>query len=381
MKKYLLKQKKGKIILKKNREKQIVQVSVLGIITNLILAVIKIIIGSISGSIAIISDAVNNLTDSLSSVITIIGTKLAQKRPDKKHPFGFGRIEYLTSMIIGIIIIVTGFEMIISSVKDIFHPQAVDYNFWILIALFITVAVKTFLAIYNEKQGEKLNSGALVASGKDAKNDAIISSVTIISAIIYMLTNFSVDSYAGLLISIFILKAGFEILRDTISKILGEKIDADIKERIYEIVQSSKYVIGVHDLILNNYGPNINLGSINVEIDYKKTVGEIYPELHRLQMRIYQETHAYLVFGIYGVDRDSEISKEVWSILKDFKENEPHCLGCHGIVIDEKDKTIFCDAVLDFSCDKKEIKGKLEKMLKDKFNKYTIAVTIDSEFA
>lgn len=367
--------------MKKSREKQIVQVSVIGIITNLILAIIKIIIGSISGSIAIISDAVNNLTDSLSSLITIIGTKLAQKRPDKKHPFGFGRIEYLTSMIIGMTIIVTGLEMVISSVKHIFHPGAVNYNFWILIILFITVALKIFLATYNQKQGKKLNSGALVASGKDAKNDAIVSSVTIISAIIDMFTKVSVDSYAGLFISIFILKSGFEILRDNISKILGEKIDADVKEKIYKITQSSEYVIGVHDLILNNYGPNINLGSINVEIDYKKTVGEIYPELHRLQMKIYKETHAYLVFGIYGVDKDSKISKEVWSTLKGFKENESHCLGCHGIVIDEKDKTIFCDAVLDFSCDRSKVKGRLEKMLKDKFNEYTIVVTIDSEFA
>ena len=199
----------------------------MGIITNLILSVVKIMICFISGSIAIISDAVNNLTDSSSSLITIIGTKLAQKRPDEKHPFGFGRIEYLTSMIIGIIVIVTGIQMIISSVKGIFHPDTVDYNFWIIIVLLITVAAKTFLGTYTEKQGEKLNSGALVASGKDAKNDAIISSVTIISAIIYMITNFSIDSYSGLLISIFILKAGLEVLGDTINKILGEKIDAD----------------------------------------------------------------------------------------------------------------------------------------------------------
>ena len=197
--------------MKKSREKQIVNISILGIITNLILAGIKIIIGITSGSIAITSDAVNNLTDSSSSLITIIGTKLAQKNPDKNHPFGFGRIEYLTSMIIGIIVLVTGFEIIISSVKGIFYPNAVDYNLLIVFVLFITVVVKTFLSIYIEKQGKKLNSGALVASGKESKNDAIISIVTIISAIIYMITKFSIDSYAGLFISIFVLKTGFEV--------------------------------------------------------------------------------------------------------------------------------------------------------------------------
>lgn len=367
--------------MKKSREKQIVNISILGIITNLILAGIKIIIGITSGSIAITSDAVNNLTDSSSSLITIIGTKLAQKNPDKNHPFGFGRIEYLTSMIIGIIVLVTGFEIIISSVKGIFYPNAVDYNLLIVFVLFITVVVKTFLSIYIEKQGKKLNSGALVASGKESKNDAIISIVTIISAIIYMITKFSIDSYAGLFISIFVLKTGFEVLKDTINKLLGGKIDSEIKDKIYEVIQSSEYILGVHDLILNNYGPNTNIGSINVEMDYKKTLGEIYPVIHTLQMKIYQETHVYLIFGIYGVDNTSETTKKVWSIPKNFKENELHCLGCHGVVVDEKDKRIFCDVILDFSCDRSEIKSRLEKTIKDKFNEYTITVIVDSEFS
>ena len=171
----------------------------------------RIIIGVMSGSIAITSDAVNNLTDSSTALITIIGTKLAQKKPDKNHPFGFGRIEYLTSMIIGIIVLVTGFEMGLSSIKGIFNPSAVDYSWVILIVLFITVIIKTFLAAYIEKQGQKLNSGALIASGKEAKNDVLLSVVTIVSALVYMFTKLSIDSYAGLFISIFILKTGFEV--------------------------------------------------------------------------------------------------------------------------------------------------------------------------
>ena len=366
--------------MKGNREKQIINISILGIIANLILAGVKIIIGVMSGSIAITSDAVNNLTDSSTALITIIGTKLAQKKPDKNHPFGFGRVEYLTSMIIGIIVLVTGFEMGLSSIKGIFNPSAVDYSWVILIVLFITVIVKTFLAAYIEKQGRKLNSGALIASGKEAKNDVLISVVTIISALVYMFTKLSIDSYAGLFISIFILKTGFEVLKDTINKILGEKIDSEVKDKIFEIIQSSESILGVHDLILNNYGPNTNIGSINVEMDYKKTVGEIYPEIHKLQMKIYQ-THVYLIFGIYGVDNTSEITKEVWRILKDFKQSEPHCIGWHGVVIDEKDKRIFCDIVLDFSCNRSEIKSRLEKIIKDRFKEYTIVVIVDSEFS
>lgn len=367
--------------MKGNREKQIIKVSIIGIIVNLALAVIKFIIGSVSGSIAITSDAVNNFTDSSSSLITIIGTKVAQKKPNNKHPFGFGRVEYMTSMIIAITIIVTGVEMVKSSVKGILHPNAVSYNLLILIVLIVTVALKTFLGTFTEKQGRILDSGALIGSGKDAKNDALVSSITIVSALIDMNTKFSVDSYAGLLISIFILKAGIEVARSTVSKILGEKIDVHIKDKIYRIVESSKYVLGFHDLILNNYGPNKNFGSINIEIDYKRTVGEISPEIHRLQMQVYKETHVYIVFGVYGINTDSEISKEVCRILKEFKKNEPHCLGCHGVLSDEKDKKIFCDAILDFSCDREGIKHRLEKMLKDRFSEYTIVVTIDSEFA
>ena len=236
--------------MKGNREKQIINISILGIIANLILAGVKIIIGVMSGSIAITSDAVNNLTDSSTALITIIGTKLAQKKPDKNHPFGFGRVEYLTSMIIGIIVLVTGFEMGLSSIKGIFNPSTVDYSWVILIVLFITVIVKTFLAAYIEKQGRKLNSGALIASGKEAKNDVLISVVTIISALVYMFTRLSIDSYAGLFISIFILKTGFEVLKDTINKILGEKIDSEVKDKIFEIIQSSESILGVHDLLM-----------------------------------------------------------------------------------------------------------------------------------
>jgi cation diffusion facilitator family transporter len=339
----------------KNRERNIINTSIIGIVTNLVLALLKAIIGYLSGSIAIISDSVNNLTDSSSSLITIIGTKLAQKQPDKKHPFGYGRVEYLTSLIIGIIVLVTGVEMLINSVKNIINPSEVNYSMITLVILAFTVAAKVILGIFTKKKGLTLDSGALVASGKDALNDAVISSVTIITALIYILTKVSIDSYAGLLISMFIIAAGFNVLGETLSKILGERTNQELRNEIIRIVEASESVMGAHDLILNNYGPNSYLGSVNVEIDHKKTVGDIYVELHHLQIMIYKSCGVYLIFGIYAIDEESAISKRLWKILMDFKESETHCLGCHGVVIDENKKQIFCDAVLDFDCEREEI--------------------------
>ena len=271
--------------MKGNREKQIINISILGIIANLILAGVKIIIGVMSGSIAITSDAVNNLTDSSTALITIIGTKLAQKKPDKNHPFGFGRVEYLTSMIIGIIVLVTGFEMGLSSIKGIFNPSAVDYSWVILIVLFITVIVKTFLAAYIEKQGRKLNSGALIASGKEAKNDVLISVVTIISALVYMFTKLSIDSYAGLFISIFILKTGFlKCIKDlfenknnlevnsskTFREFYTSKTAAQLKNDLDEVYYSKLRQLNLKDASFGYNGCKEFLGAIELALFEKQ---------------------------------------------------------------------------------------------------------------
>ena len=363
------------------RRKRIVAVSIIGIVTNLLLGGLKAVLGILSGSIALVSDALNNITDSSSSLITIIGTKLAGKAPDKQHPFGHGRTEYLTSLLIGGIVFITGFQSLISSAKAIFNKEEMSTSIVTAIIIIATIVAKIILGTFAENSGKKYNSGALIASGADAKNDAIISVVTLISALIYTFVKISIDGIAGVIISIFILKTAYEVLSDTIKKILGERVDGEIVRGIKEIARNTEGVINCFDLILNDYGPDFYTGSINVEIEDDRSIGEMYPILHEAQTKIYNKYNVFLVFGFYSVDVDDDRYVKIKSLLKNYKERERHIINYHGIVIDDKDKTIYCDITRDFDIKSETVMENVNRILKEEFPEYKIHVNIDTEFA
>ena len=363
------------------RRKKIIGVSIIGIVANLLLGVLKAVLGLLSGSIALISDALNNITDSSSSLITIVGTKLAAKAPDKQHPFGHGRTEYLTSLLIGGIVFLTGFQSLISSVKAVFNKEDINTDITTAIIIIATISAKILLGTFTENSGKKLNSTALIASGADAKNDAVVSVVTLISTILYMFANISVDGIAGVIISVFILKTAYEVLSDTIKKILGERVDGEIVRGIKDIVRNTEGVINCFDLILNDYGPDFYTGSINVEIEDERSIGEMYPILHEAQTKIYNKYNVFLVFGFYSVDVDDERYIKIKSLLQNYKENERHIINYHGIVIDEKDKTIYCDITKDFDITGETIIENINRILKEEFPGYNIHVNIDIEFS
>ena len=363
------------------RRKKIIGVSIIGIVANLLLGVLKAVLGLLSGSIALISDALNNITDSSSSLITIVGTKLAAKAPDKQHPFGHGRTEYLTSLLIGGIVFLTGFQSLISSVKAVFNKEDINTDITTVIIIIATIAAKILLGTFTENSGKKLNSTALIASGADAKNDAVVSVVTLISSILYMFAKISVDGIAGVIISVFILKTAYEVLSDTIKKLLGERVDGEIVRGIKDIVRNTEGVINCFDLILNDYGPDFYTGSINVEIEDERSIGEMYPILHEAQTKIYNKYNVFLVFGFYSVDVDDERYIKIKSLLKNYKENERHIINYHGIVIDEKYKTIYCYITKDFDITGETIIENVNRILKEEFPEYNIHVNIDTEFS
>ena len=363
------------------RRKRIIGVSITGIVTNLLLGALKAVLGILSGSIALVSDALNNITDSSSSLITIIGTKLAGKAPDKQHPFGHGRTEYLTSLLIGGIVFITGFQSLISSIKAVFNREEMSASIVTAIIIIATIVAKIVLGTFTENSGKKYNSGALIASGADAKNDAIVSLVTLISTLIYMFTKISVDGIAGVIISIFILKTAYEVLSDTVKKILGERVDGEMVRGIKEIARNTEGVINCFDLILNDYGPDFYTGSINVEIEDNRSIGEMYLILHEAQTKIYDKYNVFLVFGFYSVDVNDERYIKIKSLLKNYKENERHIINYHGIVIDEKDSTIYCDITRDFDIKSETVIENVNRILKEEFPEYKIHVNIDTEFA
>lgn len=364
-----------------SRRREIIQVSVVGILVNLFLGGLKAALGLASGSLALISDALNNITDSSSSLITIIGTKLAGKEPDRQHPFGHGRTEYLTGFLIGGIVFFTGAQALIGVVRSFWEgSRRESYTPVTMVIIAATIISKIVLGVYTQNAGKKYQSSALEASGADAKNDALVTLLTLLSVGIFYFTGFSVDKIAGTILSLFIMKTGAEVLRETVKKILGERVDGGLVRDIKALVRQGEGVVNCFDLVLNDYGPDYYTGSMNVEIEDNRSIGEMYPVLHELQTQIYEKFRVYLVFGFYAVNVADPRYQKIVAVLKEYKEQESHLINYHGIVIDEKNTTIYCDLTRDFDITGEALTEEAEKRLSQVFPDYTIHINIDTEF-
>lgn len=363
------------------REGIITVTSALGILANVMIALVKIVIGLLVSSIAIISEGVNNATDVLSSVMTLLGAKLAQKHPDAKHPFGYGRIEYLSSLVIAGSILFTGIEMIITSVDHVFHPEELSVSYLSVGIIAFTALIKFFLGIYTIKMGNKAESGALIAVGKDCRNDSYASLITIVSSLIFLLAGVNLDAYAGIIISVLIVKVGFDSLKETLGDILGRPGDHDLAVKIYNEVMRTDGVLAAADMMLHNYGPDAWSGSVNVEMDHNKTVGEIYQELHRLQLRIMHEHRVTMVFGIYAVDNDGEKIKVLRRQIADFIKQNEHIKSYHAVYIDSADSRIYCDFIVDYQLkDWDGVRTQFEDYMARQYPEYSVELTIETEF-
>ena len=258
-----------------DRNKIIIKTSVQGIIVNIVLVAFKAAIGLIVNSIAIVLDAVNNLSDAISSIITIIGTKLAGKAPDKKHPYGHGRIEYFASFIIAVIVMIAGVTSGKESIEKIINPTKADYTTVSLIIVAVAVVVKFFFGRYVKRVGEKINSQSLIASGTDAFMDSILSLSTLVAAVISIIWGISLEGYLGFIISVIIVKSSFEIMKETLNSIIGTRADADLTRKLREKINEVPEVQGVYDMTLHNYGPSEIIGSVHIQVDDDMTAKEI----------------------------------------------------------------------------------------------------------
>ena len=363
------------------REGIIVTTSGMGILVNLLIAATKIVVGLISSSIAIISEGANNAGDALSSVMALIGAKLAKKHPDEKHPFGYGRIEYLCGLVIAVVILVTGIELLIGSAKRIFHPETLHISYIALVLVALSAAVKFFLGNYTVRMGRKVGSTALEAVGTDCKTDCFASIITIVSALIFLVFKWNVDAYAGVITSLLLIKAGVEALRETLSEILGRPGDKELAAKLYKEIRSTDGILAAVVMMLHNYGPEAWSGSVNVEIGHKKTVGEIYQFLHELQLRIMHEYHVTMVFGVYAVDYDGEYMKELRKTIAGFIRKQEHVKSFHAVYIDQRSDKIYCDFIVDYELkDWEELKKEFEQYMAEKYTGKEVVLTIETEF-
>lgn len=364
-----------------SREGIISGTSVLGIIVNLLVAAIKVVLGLLSSSIAIVSEGVNNASDALTSVLTLVGTKLAGKKPDEKHPFGYGRIEYLTSLIIAIAIIVTGVEMLTSAVELIFHPADMDISYIALIAVAVSAVIKFFLGVYTIRMGKKADSGALVAVGLDCRNDSYVSIITIASAIVFIVFHISIDAYVGVFTSLLILKAGLEVLKDTISELLGRPGEAELAAKLYREIRSTEGVYNAVDMMLHNYGPEAYSGSVNIEIDHSKTVGEVYQFIHELQLRIMHEYNVTMVFGIYAVDNDHEEAKQARITVSNFVKSHENVKSFHAVYFDHNTNKLYCDLIVDYKLrDWEKLREEFTAYMAEHYPDKELELVIETEY-
>ena len=365
------------------REKIIVRTSVIGIIANVLLAAFKAVIGLVSNSIAIVMDAVNNISDAGSSLITIIGTKLAGREPDKKHPFGYGRIEYLSAMIISVIVLYAGITSLIESIKKIIKPDTPDYSAVSLIIVAVAVVVKIVLGRYVKSVGEKVNSSSLINSGEDATLDSIISASTLLSAGIFLVFHVSLEAWLGAIISIVIIKSGFEMLKETVSKILGERTDPDLARSIKETVTDFPGVQGAYDLVLNNYGPDAWNGSVHIEVPDTYSADQLDQLIRSIQMKVYAEHQVILTaIGVYSVNsRDEDIIEAKKKVAEIVLSNH-HVLQMHGFYMDKDKKTMRFDFVISFEApDRKAVYKEILDGVQKEYPDYQLQVAMDTDFS
>ncbi len=368
---------------RQDRDAVIVRTSILGIAANVGLAAFKAFVGMASSSIAIVMDAVNNLSDAASSVITIVGTKMAAREPDRKHPFGYGRIEYLSAMVISLLVLYAGVTAFVESVKKILSPDTPEYTPAALIIVAVAVAVKIVLGRYVRSVGKKVNSDSLVNSGEDAMLDSVISASTLAAAAIYLIFGISLEAWLGAAIALVIVKSGVEMLRETISRILGERADAQLAREIKATVCTDPRISGAYDLVLHNYGPDSFNGSVHVEVPDTLSADDLDKLIRQVTLDVYEKHNVILTaIGVYSVNTRDPEAVEARKKVGGLVMACGHVLQVHGFYYDRPAKVIRFDFVVSFDApDRQKVYREVCDAVQKEYPDFTLQVTMDTDFS
>lgn len=360
---------------------------IVGILMNLILFGIKLFVGIIAKSIAVTADAFNNLSDAASSIITIIGFKLSTMPADKEHPFGHGRLEYVSAMIVAFMVMYVGFQFIKSSFERILNPEAIVFEIIPFILILISIIVKIWLGKFNGFIGKTINSSALKASSLDAFGDVITSTCVAISLLASNFTNFPIDGYIGIIVALMILYSGFSLVKETLSPLLGEAPDPELVNKIKESVLNYDLISGVHDLIIHNYGPGKCMASIHAEVSANASIIQIHEIIDKAEKEISDKLRIYLVIHMDPINVDDEDIIEARRDLLEVLNEFPYVLSMHDfrVVGEGFIKNLIFDIVIDSKKKSKSLSDeiiKTEIIEKVKINHpdYNCIITIDEDF-
>ena len=364
------------------RENIILRTSCIGILVNLLLAGFKAVVGFSTNSIAILMDALNNLSDVLSSVITVAGAKLADRNPDFEHPFGHGRYEYLSALVISIIIFYAGVTAMVESVKKILDPEVPEYTTASLVLLAVAVIVKIILGRYVKRKGAEADSGALIGSGSDALFDAVLSFSVLVAALIYLGCGVSLESYVGTVIACFILKSGFGMLRDTLNEILGERPDPLLVRQIKNLLVEEPEIRGAYDLMINNYGPGRNYASVHIELPDVMTVEQVARLTHRIHEKVFKATGVHLSgVTVYSYNTRDPEAAQMREQVSQLVMKHPWALQVHGFYVDRTKKTMRFDVVVTFGRDREPLIQELQQEITRLYPDYQVSVDIDRDIS
>ena len=358
--------------------------STVGIVCNIILFVSKFIIGTIANSVAIISDAFNNLTDCLICIITMFGYNLASKPADKEHPFGHGRMEYFTSLIIAVFIIIVGFEFFKTSLSRIFNKEDIDVTYFTIIVLVLSILLKFWMYLFNKKMSTIFNNQAMMATSYDSLSDAMTTSITLIGSIISLFTSFPIDGVIGLIVSGLIIKTAISIIKDTLDELLGKPADKETTQQLLDIVMSHQGILGVHDLMIHNYGPNNMIASLHAEVDAKQNVLEAHDTIDNIEKEIFEKMKIMTTIHLDPIETDNiQLNQYKTIVSKVLNEIDPE-LSFHDfrMVVGQTHTNLIFDVIIsDKYRDKNQmLKEKIDEQLKLIDNKLETVITFDSQF-
>jgi len=355
--------------------------SVVGIICNIILFIAKFIMGTLANSISIVSDAFNNLSDCASCVVTLFGYKMAAKPADKDHPFGHGRFEYLTSLVIAMVIVLVGFELFMGSFDKIFHPSKLEYSYVVLTTLIISIAVKIWMGLFNRKLGKRINSGTMLATSKDSINDVVATFATMVALVASLWTDAPLDGIMGIVVSLFILMSGFDIVKETVDVLLGQPADEKLVEQLKTMVEENPYALGMHDLIIHSYGPGNLIGSVHIEVDGKGNIMEIHDVIDELERDIYEELNVRITIHMDPVEMDNEHLNECRTMMIDIVKGIDGNLSLHDfrMVSGPSHTNLIFDVLIPYDCklSEKFIKKEIEHKLSVYDTKYYVVITFE----
>ena len=361
--------------------------SMVGIVSNVILSIIKLTIGFMISSIGVIADGFNNVTDTLSSIITLIGFKLSSMPPDKEHPYGHGRIEYIASLIVSFLVMLVGFQFIISSFKEIINPTPVKFEIVSFMILILSIFLKLWLWFFNKTLAKKINSNGLKAVALDALGDVLTTSVVAVSLFAGRFTSLPIDGSIGVIVSLLIIYNGYNIVKETINPLIGQAPSKELIDSIEKDVLSYKHIRGVHDLLIHSYGENRNMAVIDAEFPAELDIVEVYREMRRAEIEIGEKYNLTFVIHMDPLCEESEKTYNMRENIKSIVKENPLYKSMHDFNILEIDglELVEFDMVIYGEQLKKEdnidrIKKKIEKQLKEMYPNKRFDITVDIDY-